>query len=555
VKTGKGLAPLAVAKQFTDLLRAGKYAEVEERWLAPSIESVEGVGASMAWKGKKNVLAKYRAWEAQNEFVDARIEGPWVGATGFAVKFAGNSRLSADASYGSWTQDEAFIPFTSNSAIRIANTGLAATDVNNLPARSLDGQIDTLSLSAMVSSRPAPGVNLTARYRRYDLDNKTPRISFHEGYTRYDGVWEEIPRISVPYGYTNDSGQVSAAYDFDLGDDARAGLEAGLKLERMERTFRESAHTFQNTYFGSLHLRAADWVVLRGTVEFGQRDYEELEIELSEEASFLEAGVPANLLAVPAHGSADMQRVFASLGCLDGVPCNVRYDQAQKDLWRVTSMLQLTPGGNTSLSFSYTFGQDDYTESRYGLVESKNWAFNAEADYTPSERLSLFAFYGREDIRSFQRGRQSGGTVSFNPLDDWTSDMKDIVDTIGGGLTVALVKDKADLSLSGSYQKIDGNNDITAPVGGAPELAKRPLGGVLGIDGYDDTKLFSVTGEVGYNVSKSWKVAVGGIFEDYTIQDDLSTGLKYYMPASFFLAGNDGDYRAGAVYLRLSHLW
>ncbi len=87
VKTGKGPAPLEVAKQVTELLRAGKYAEVEERWLGQSIESVEGLGASMAWKGKKNVLAKYRAWEADNEVVDSKIEGPWVGATGFAVKF------------------------------------------------------------------------------------------------------------------------------------------------------------------------------------------------------------------------------------------------------------------------------------------------------------------------------------------------------------------------------------------------------------------------------------------------------------------------------------
>ena len=90
VKTGRGPTPLEVAKQFTDLLRAGKYAEVEERWLAPSIESVEGHGAAMSWKGKKNVLAKYRAWEAENEFVDATVEGPWVGATGFSVKFVGS---------------------------------------------------------------------------------------------------------------------------------------------------------------------------------------------------------------------------------------------------------------------------------------------------------------------------------------------------------------------------------------------------------------------------------------------------------------------------------
>ena len=45
------------------------------------------MGASLAWSGKKNVLAKYRAWEANNEITAIDIEGPWVGATGFTLKY------------------------------------------------------------------------------------------------------------------------------------------------------------------------------------------------------------------------------------------------------------------------------------------------------------------------------------------------------------------------------------------------------------------------------------------------------------------------------------
>ena len=87
VKTGTGPAPLDVARDFTALLRAGKADEVEQKWLAPSIESVEGLGASMAWSGKKAVLAKYRAWEADHAIENMTIEGPWVGATGFALRY------------------------------------------------------------------------------------------------------------------------------------------------------------------------------------------------------------------------------------------------------------------------------------------------------------------------------------------------------------------------------------------------------------------------------------------------------------------------------------
>lgn len=87
VKTGSGATPLEVATQVMALLRDGKLHEVEQTWLGPGIESVEGVGVALAWKGKKAVLEKYRAWEADHEIHDMKVDGPWVGATGFAVKY------------------------------------------------------------------------------------------------------------------------------------------------------------------------------------------------------------------------------------------------------------------------------------------------------------------------------------------------------------------------------------------------------------------------------------------------------------------------------------
>ncbi|HVP31290.1 MAG TPA: nuclear transport factor 2 family protein [Myxococcota bacterium] len=87
VKTGRGPTPLEVAQAVAELARQGKLDEVERTWLAPGIESVEGVGASMAWKGKKAVLAKYRGWEADHDVHSLQVEGPWVGATGFALKY------------------------------------------------------------------------------------------------------------------------------------------------------------------------------------------------------------------------------------------------------------------------------------------------------------------------------------------------------------------------------------------------------------------------------------------------------------------------------------
>jgi hypothetical protein len=90
VKTGRGPSPMEIATEVFSMLKDGKFTEVEERWLAPSIVSVEGAGVSMAWTGKKAVLGKYRGWESDNEINEMRVEGPWVGATGFAVRYVGD---------------------------------------------------------------------------------------------------------------------------------------------------------------------------------------------------------------------------------------------------------------------------------------------------------------------------------------------------------------------------------------------------------------------------------------------------------------------------------
>src|SRR6185503_3360741 len=127
-----------------------------------------------------------------------------TGNLGFSTKFGGKHRFSTTAAYSRWTQDAAFIPFSTNTAITVP---FDATDAAHLPQPSLDGKIDVFSVASTLYLRPTRNTNVTARYRRYDLDNKTRRVEFAEGYARFDGVWEEIPRISVPYGYTNDQGQ------------------------------------------------------------------------------------------------------------------------------------------------------------------------------------------------------------------------------------------------------------------------------------------------------------------------------------------------------------
>jgi MtrB/PioB family decaheme-associated outer membrane protein len=446
-----------------------------------------------------------------------------TGSLGAAFKFSKKARLSVDASLGQWTQNEGFIPFTTNSAITVP---FQATDPSHLPARSLDGKIDVFSFSSAFNARPARGLVFNARYRRYDLDNKTPRIEFEEGYVRFDGVWEDIPRISVPYAYTTDNAMASLSYN--LGP---VTLEGGYKYDRWLREFRDTGETTQNTLYGSANVRPATWAVLRATYERGNRGYDHYDTGHSEHASFLH-----------------------SEGGITNLESLRRFDQAERDTDRLISSLQLSPGGSVTLGLGYVWGRDDY-DTTHGLLEADSKAFSADVDYTPTARFNVFAFYTREDFSNLQRGRQSGATPSVNPLDDWTSNVSDKADSFGGGFNVALMPEKLDLKVLGNYQKVDGNNDFSTPDGGAPASARRALGGVLDIAAFDDTRLWSVNAELAYRLKGGWTVVVGSWLEDYELADATAVGSINYVPGGLFLAGNDGTYQGRVIYTRLSYAW
>lgn len=87
VKTGSGLSPLEVGKDLVSMFNSGKLGEIEAKHWSPKIVSVEGVGVSMAWSGKAAVEAKNQGWMMDHVIHGASAEGPYVGATGFAVKF------------------------------------------------------------------------------------------------------------------------------------------------------------------------------------------------------------------------------------------------------------------------------------------------------------------------------------------------------------------------------------------------------------------------------------------------------------------------------------
>lgn len=85
VKTGRGPSPAEVGADLVAMFNAGQLAEIERKYWSPAIVSVEGMG--MSWHGRKAVEAKNSDWMSKHTLHGASADGPFVGATGFAVKF------------------------------------------------------------------------------------------------------------------------------------------------------------------------------------------------------------------------------------------------------------------------------------------------------------------------------------------------------------------------------------------------------------------------------------------------------------------------------------
>lgn len=439
------------------------------------------------------------------------------GSLGFIYKLPMKSRVTADLTLGRWKQNDDFIPYTTNTAILAP---LNASDVNTLPRRGFDGRVNTTGATLQFTSSPITHLNLQARWRYYDFDNRSPRITF-PGYVRFDAVWEAIGRINVPYSYRTSRADVIANYALSLGS-----VEAGFKSETRHHDFREVERDTENVFHVAGDVRPMKWVMFRASYEFGNRGINGYDPEEAEDASFTSAQAATQ------------------------PPTLRRFDVNERRVSRIVSSLQFTPfDGNLTLDLNYLYNLDKYKNAQYGLQRWKNNSFTAEADYAPTDKWSAFLFYTNEFLGGIQIGEQnSNGVLSLDPRNDWIANNTDRVHSAGAGFNYTVVPQKVDLHLLFRGQRANGNAALSTVVANSN---LHPTS----IPNFDDTRLWTTSAELTYHFLETIDFAVGGWIEKYTLNDAEQSRLPNYVPGSFFLAPNDLDYRGNVAYVRATYHW
>jgi MtrB/PioB family decaheme-associated outer membrane protein len=376
---------------------------------------------------------------------------PWSNSDLFGFKvyggasFPGHSRLNASYTQTTTTQDDAFLPKTSNS--------LLLATAAPLPADSLGGEYDIRHTLVDFSSRPLSWFRYKAWFRNYDYDNQTPSRIF-EDYVATDfefvlcgnanacgSTANRIQRRNLPFGYKKTDIGASAGFRATDWMDVLVAFDN----ENIDRNVAAVTNGDERTAKLALDFDLGESITIRVTARHQERRADEYNPHYFEESFPIGEAVVAP--------SNEGER---------------KYMWTDRDRDSGELLFEITPSPKFSVFAEATLARDEYFDPSTGkkigdsfsVSEDRNFdtipetynillagriddeirTYTIGGTYTPSERWTLYADYTWEnrDYSMASRYRNvSGGIGTDDPLDNWSSDTEDDYDTADLGFDAA----------------------------------------------------------------------------------------------------------------------
>src|SRR3990170_191498 len=441
-----------------------------------------------------------------------------------------STRLMTTVSYGWRRQNDSFIPYTINAALdTVAN-------FPTLPAASLNGYVGTTLMNFSITNRFFSSAWVTARYRFFDYNNGTPSLIF-PAYVQTDNSITRVQRRNAVIGYK----KMNASVDATLRLVSDVSLKAGYEREDWDRIHRDAEKTEENIYKASLDYTRRSWLLLRTSYSLGAKktphyDWEEVAHEM------YPAGEPA--------------------GTLGQLPQLRKFDLATRDRNRANILAQVTPFDNLAFTGSFGLANDNFKESQYGMLSNKSNNFSFDVSYNPTYDLALFASYTRENFSYATKSRQRVpvvGTTRANDTtnNDWSSNLKDGINTFGIGISWFWDPEGVDLSLDFSLSDAKGTIATRALVNPAD-----PRFLVTTAQNYPDTRsiLRQLRASIGYRFTEYFTWRLEYRFESYTESYFNQDVMEPYMvpvdpgaSGAVFLGARQPGYSAHIMYLVLTY--
>ena len=447
----------------------------------------------------------------------------WPTNTSFAVNVNGSyklparTRATAAISVGRWSQDE---PIASPSV----NTALVSPPLERATAET---RADIVSMVYGLNSRPVKNVWLNARYRYYDYANKTPHFTAEQAAI---GDWAVTTQVheTEPASFKRQTLDLDASFT----PLAYLAFGAGYGREDADRTFRIFEQTTEDTLRVTMDSTGNDYVTVRAKYEFSSRSGSGFEAHLLEEVG--------------------------------EQPGTRHFDIADRDRYRVTTVLTVTPAPFVNFNAAVGTGKDDYTNTGFGLRDSKNRNWSAGFDVVPNDVVNFGVNYGYEKFTAYQYSRTSNPLPNpffEDPTRDWWIDADDVVKTIAASLDLTKALPKTDIRLG--YDFSDGK--ATYVYGLKPEqtvFTTVPLQQLQPVKNRLTTGRFDVQHFVRPNVA----LGVVYLYEEYKVQDfalgpdtinrlDPANATTGVFASTIYSGYLYRPYTAHTWWLRMTYLW
>jgi len=436
------------------------------------------------------------------------------------------TRLTANINYSLRLQNDDFLPHTVNPA-------LAANPDLRLPQDSLNGNVQTVLVNLMATTRPLPKLTLSAKYRYYDMFDVSDVITFNKTVQNDRSITSEARRAGR-WDYSKQNAEVGARYQ--LLPSVTVGTAVG--WERWDRNFHREVEDSDEFFAkASVDVTPFDWLLVRGSYRPAFRRI----------AAYNSRAHSQHTVDEDATAAAQGQSILLR-----------KFDEGERNEQRFDLQVQVTPFDGLSLTPTGSYRYDDYINSRLGLQEETSYSLGMDVTWNPHERVSFSAGYMHEHIdqKMRSRSRPVTGTTTFDFKDfEWVSSIIDSYDTFYAGLKVAIIPRvlewSSGVNFAYSLGRLNTNNPVTPASGTAAQDASATAQSFPATE----DRLIRLDASLRYHFWKQWTATLGYAFESFRKNDWHTDGLRPFMPGitSIWLGDDDRNYTAHIVGLRLGY--
>ncbi len=372
------------------------------------------------------------------------------------------------------SQNERFVPYTTNTFL-LNRTGAAAPIP--LPVPSLEGERQTLAMNYTFVVNASKNVELTARYRHYDHNNNTEEHQFNP----YVGDLAAEVQLAGPsgqetIGFAGINGFVDPechgvcnepfsfhTKDLDLSGTWFFTKKSSAKVQYgrqwFDRHHRDVSQTIEDTFKLAVDLKPIQDLTFRVAAIHQNREPQDSHYEW--------ALIPGTQR--PDEGFRIRKRadVLAQYDVASRFSVSGFFGTTQDNFNHRSPLTSLTPLGDPSQVTVTRFLPTPIYGPYYvfGLLNDFGWNAGADFDLLLGENVTFFGEYSRERntnrMVSRQRGANTASQVGCpapsgalparvadcDPINDWMTASKDIIDAYFVGTDLTLPKKKAQVSL------------------------------------------------------------------------------------------------------------